>query len=76
MVKFTASLLAKIVPSAVLKVKERKELDASLRNELTSLIFELEEESQDFLFSKQSLDHFKRKEMPKSFIPIFMEMLH
>ena len=36
MVKFRASLFTKIVSSAVLKVKERKEFDASLKNEIAS----------------------------------------
>ena len=37
MLTFTANLLGKIVSSAVLKVKERKEFDANLRNEITGL---------------------------------------
>ena len=61
MVKFTASLLAEIVHSAVLKVKERKEFDASLRNEITSLIFELEEESQEFSLLKTIFESLKKK---------------
>lgn len=46
MVKFTANL-AEIVSSVLLKIKERKEFDASLRDEKTGLIFKLEEGSQE-----------------------------
>ena len=61
MAKFTASLLAEIVSSAVLKVKERKEFDASLRNEIASLIFELEEGSQEFYLLQTIYESLQKK---------------
>lgn len=71
MVKFTASLLAEIVSSAVLKVKERKEFDASLRNEITSLIFELEEGSQEFSLLKTIYESLQKKGDAEKFYSSF-----
>ena len=71
MVKFTASLLAEIVSSAVLKIKERKEFDASLRNELTSLIFELEEGSQEFSLLKTIYESLQKKGDAEKFYSSF-----
>ena len=47
----------------------------SLKNELTVFIFELEGGSDNFLISKQFMNHQERKEILKSFL-IFMELLH
>lgn len=71
MVKFTANLLAEIVSSAVLKVKERKEFDASLRNEMTGLIFELEEGSQEFSLLKTTYESLQKKGDAEKFYSIF-----
>lgn len=71
MVKFTASLLAEIVSSAVLKVKERKEFDASLGNEIASLIFELEEGSQEFSLLKTIYESLQKKGDAEKFYSSF-----
>lgn len=71
MVKFTANLLAEIVSSTVLKVKERKEFDASLRNEITGLIFELEEGSQEFSFLKSIYESLQKKGNAENFYSSF-----
>ena len=71
MAKFTANLLAEIVSTAVLKVKERKEFDASLRNEITSLIFELEEGCQEFSLLKTIYESLQKKGDAKKFYSNF-----
>ena len=53
------------------KVKKGKVVNASIRDEMTGFRFELGEGSQEFFFLKQSMNHFRKKEMLKSSIPIF-----
>lgn len=71
MVQFTSSLLAEIVSSAVLKVKERKEFDVSLRNEITGFIFELEEGSQEFCLLKTIYESLQKKADAEKFYSNF-----
>ena len=68
----TTSTLCEIVKSAMEKIKKRKVFNASIRDEMTGFTFELGEGSQEFY--KQSMSHFRTKEMLKSSIPIFIEI--
>jgi len=57
------------------KIKKRKVFNASIRDEITGFRFELGEGSQEFFCSKRKyMNHFRRKEMLKSSIPIFIEI--
>ncbi|PFX14920.1 hypothetical protein AWC38_SpisGene20890 [Stylophora pistillata] len=58
---FTTSLLAEMVNRAVQSIKERKVFNLSIKNELTVLIFELEERSDEFFYLKTIYESLRKK---------------
>lgn len=62
---FTTSLLAEMVNSAVQSIKERKVFNLSIKNELTVLIFELEERSDEFFDLKTIYESLRKKDVEK-----------
>ena len=48
-------------------------MQASIRDEMTGFKFELGKDLKNSLFQKQCMNHFRRKEMLKSSIPIFID---
>lgn len=54
-----------MVNSAVQSIKERKVFNLSIKNELTVLIFELEERSDEFFYLKTIYESLRKKDVEK-----------